>query len=373
MKEVRVRRSSIFIGISLCAAAALALPLTGLSAAPMAEAVPSTESQPLSGLKPLDPSRVQTGLPLAEVSSQQTAPSGTVIFDPVALSGGLGDANRLKYEPSDWLIWTAGFGMALLLCIFARRGRQKITWSSRGAPQPPLKDLVRQYVSCAFKGRTGRKGIQVALGLWSLSMLLTIAFPAFVTGLDDPAAAAFLLIIGGILTVPWIAAQVRRLHDSDLSGWWLFIHPFFVFCVAAVAVQELGNGLSNQPAEVLALGDIVITAGSCFFLCFLFVSPGTEGANRFEVGLDGQSQPDKQGEVTPEATAIPILRSIAGNPIWLVGILAAGALLGFAAAKSLRSYSSFNECVLRESAGATLPQQYFVARRYCSEAFPNAY
>ncbi len=102
-----------------------------------------------------------------------------------------------------------------------------------------------------FRGRSRRREY------WLFVLLqLVIFLVAFVLGFsllpeDDKAASlvGLPLVHVAIFGLPTLAAQVRRLHDQDKSGWWVLVSliPYF------------------------GLGWIV----------FLMLQPGTWGPNRF--------------------------------------------------------------------------------------------
>jgi uncharacterized membrane protein YhaH (DUF805 family) len=78
-----------------------------------------------------------------------------------------------------------------------------------------------------------------------------MGFEAFQPEAGRPLSLVFSL---GLL-LPNIAVSVRRLHDTDRSGWWLLL------------------------ALIPLLGSLV--------LIFFYVQPGTDGANRFGGQDDG--------------------------------------------------------------------------------------
>lgn len=93
--------------------------------------------------------------------------------------------------------------------------------------------------------------------------------------------------------VPYMAAMVRRLHDSDRSGWWLLLVapsllvPLFIVggLVAAAAGAAGANDDAMRGAFVSAFMGailIILPAGLCnLVLMALLVIPGTRGENRF--------------------------------------------------------------------------------------------
>jgi uncharacterized membrane protein YhaH (DUF805 family) len=92
---------------------------------------------------------------------------------------------------------------------------------------------------------------------------------------------------GGLLTwifwllalIPNLSAQVRRMHDSDRTGWWIVmpIAPFvFTFALALIAVasRSITMALITGLAWLLSFGGIIA-------LIVLLCLDGTRGVNRF--------------------------------------------------------------------------------------------
>jgi uncharacterized membrane protein YhaH (DUF805 family) len=88
------------------------------------------------------------------------------------------------------------------------------------------------YVNYAkFDGRASRSEywwfqlfiVLAAVGFYFIATVLVIA-----TRSNEPAAiVGFGFLIGALLTiVPGLAVTVRRLHDTDKSGWWMLITLF---------------------------------------------------------------------------------------------------------------------------------------------------
>lgn len=118
---------------------------------------------------------------------------------------------------------------------------------------------------------------------------------------SSPSTAAFGAIgLGAIvlglawlaLIIPVIAVQVRRLHDTDRSGWWLgaFWLVYLVYAgmligsLRSMVGAALRGGTVPQPDSWLftatsVLG-LVMFVYSIVLLVF-FCLPGTRGANRF--------------------------------------------------------------------------------------------
>lgn len=74
--------------------------------------------------------------------------------------------------------------------------------------------------------------------------------------------------IGLILLPPNIGVTVRRLHDRNLSGWWLLIPLLMLFLWLATGGK--GSELSNILSFFMGVGFLII-----------LLLPGTPGPNRF--------------------------------------------------------------------------------------------
>jgi uncharacterized membrane protein YhaH (DUF805 family) len=88
--------------------------------------------------------------------------------------------------------------------------------------------------------------------------------------------------------VPSIAVSVRRLHDTNRSGWWLLL-PVIPYCLALLlggaAIFRVAAGGAGQPGMMAGLGVasifLMIGAVGWIVLLVFYVLPGTPGDNRF--------------------------------------------------------------------------------------------
>jgi uncharacterized membrane protein YhaH (DUF805 family) len=88
------------------------------------------------------------------------------------------------------------------------------------------------------------------------------------------------------LLIPSIAVQIRRLHDTNRSGWWLGV---FWLLYIVYAVATFGTAFSATPGSTspsLAGVGVMMVFGLLFFaysiaLLVFFCLPGTRGPNRF--------------------------------------------------------------------------------------------
>lgn len=154
----------------------------------------------------------------------------------------------------------------------------------------PLKRYAR------FRGRARRR----EFWMWVVFLVLASAmFIALDLGLglglgsvtrgtaNGNGFAASARFSGGILTaifsvaifIPNLAVQVRRLHDTNHSGWWL-LAPVFAY-VGGLALAAAGVGMRSL-AIAIAGGISMFSAVVMIIVVFVFFClDGTRGANRF--------------------------------------------------------------------------------------------
>ena len=160
---------------------------------------------------------------------------------------------------------------------------------------------LRRYAE--FSGRSRRMEFWmwqlakflVSLGIWIL--FFAVAGGAMMTAGNDPerlvaAGGAVLvlalvcMILGLGIIIPDIAVTVRRLHDTNRSGWWILapLVPYLVFWVT------FGTAVSSgaRPEELITgalgiVGLICLLAASVLALVLLvfYFLDGTPGPNRF--------------------------------------------------------------------------------------------
>ena len=117
--------------------------------------------------------------------------------------------------------------------------------------------VLKQYAT--FSGRARRK----EYWFFVLFNIIASMILAFIDGMTGTFSAEISMgMLGGIyalaVLLPSLAVSVRRLHDTDRSGWWLLIA--FVPIVGAIvllvfAVQEgktVGNQFGANPKEAIA-------------------------------------------------------------------------------------------------------------------------
>ena len=124
-----------------------------------------------------------------------------------------------------------------------------------------------------FSGRSRRKEYWMFI-LFVIIASVLIAIVESILGLDKmlettgPISAMFSL---GTL-IPYIAVAVRRLHDTNRSGWWLLL-PLIPYALVVGGVVTMNMALA-------VIGGIAAFAAGVTVLVFLCLG-GTDGPNRF--------------------------------------------------------------------------------------------
>lgn len=130
-----------------------------------------------------------------------------------------------------------------------------------------VRKCLNNYVT--FSGRAQRSEY------WWFYLFFLIAYGvvALIEGLILQGITFFILtaIVALGLLLPMLSVSVRRLHDRDMSGWWL---------LAPIGVSILGAILSAvSPAigMIVSILSMIVSIG----LLVIFCLKGTDGENRF--------------------------------------------------------------------------------------------
>jgi uncharacterized membrane protein YhaH (DUF805 family) len=121
-------------------------------------------------------------------------------------------------------------------------------------PKPPehtmnsFLDAVRKYAE--FSGRSGRREYWMFSMFFSL-LVLALLIVDFMLGTYIVLTGLFVLA----LMIPSVAVLVRRLHDTNRSGWWLLVQliPFvgaFVLLILLCIDSTPGDNQYGPPPKV---------------------------------------------------------------------------------------------------------------------------
>lgn len=129
--------------------------------------------------------------------------------------------------------------------------------------------MTLQQWCFSFSGRLGRRDFWIWIGVWLVSML--VLFSAAAEDWLALRSAAF-----GIVALLWPTAAVivKRLHDRNRSGWWLWM-------LAVAWLLAAGNWAMLSPLWQWSLERVIpMLIGIAMLLdCGVFL--GTHGKNRF--------------------------------------------------------------------------------------------
>jgi uncharacterized membrane protein YhaH (DUF805 family) len=151
---------------------------------------------------------------------------------------------------------------------------------------------IEKYAT--FTGRASRPEY------WWYTLALIVAYVVIsvvenMVGLSQMAGPYGLLSLLLMLAtfVPSLAVSVRRLHDTNRSGWWLLVAlvPYGLMAIVGIMAYS-GSGLLALAAMMGVIG-IIAMIGAVALLVFM-VLPGTPGENNYG------PPPANEGIVTAE-------------------------------------------------------------------------
>jgi uncharacterized membrane protein YhaH (DUF805 family) len=162
-----------------------------------------------------------------------------------------------------------------------------------------------------FSGRSRRTEywmfvlFQILIGVAFWILLAIVGGTAMMSGGDPNALAAaggavaivFILyaLVSLALIIPALAVGVRRLHDTNRTGWWI-LAPIVGYVLMVVGGVMAASSPDNPgPGGILAMvGMIMVIVLGLVLLVFLFLE-GTRGPNKYG--------PDPKGEALDQVFA----------------------------------------------------------------------
>ncbi|MGF1651434.1 MAG: DUF805 domain-containing protein [Hyphomicrobiaceae bacterium] len=145
------------------------------------------------------------------------------------------------------------------------------------------------------RGRINRKGLLIlAVALLALQLAALAAVVALGMAADSQFAITLKVVFGWIALV----AAIKRLHDTNRSGWWVFIAfvALIVWSIAVITVLMLAFGVSAlQPGGAGHAAALVLTAAPTLAAAlWLHLVPGDLAENGYG------PMPSAQGFARPE-------------------------------------------------------------------------
>ncbi len=100
------------------------------------------------------------------------------------------------------------------------------------------------------------------------------------------AMVVVLCVYSLLIIIPGLAVTIRRLHDSDRSGWWVLLPYAFYFMTAFATVLAFTAPLTWLWVAIASLSGIAAGVGALVLLVFMLLE-GTRGPNRFGASPKG--------------------------------------------------------------------------------------
>jgi uncharacterized membrane protein YhaH (DUF805 family) len=154
-----------------------------------------------------------------------------------------------------------------------------------------------------FSGRSRRMEywmwVLLQVIVYIVVLMLTMMFGGGALMSGDPSAAmaaggAIMLIFGlyGIyslaILIPSLAVSVRRLHDTDRTGWWI-LAPLAPYLLTIVAGMMLATSPDMAAmAGILALVSMIAVVVLGLVLLVFYFMEGTRGPNKYGPDPKGQ-------------------------------------------------------------------------------------
>lgn len=132
-----------------------------------------------------------------------------------------------------------------------------------------------------FRGRSSRAEYWQSVGFALLASAATIMFDAVVFGWYGTPVLSMLLML--VLLIPFYSVTMRRLHDRNLSGWWLALiwglNIVGTFLMAFY--QQVQFTMVGPIARGIWYGVSGVQLAAAGYLIFQLAQAGDKGDNRF--------------------------------------------------------------------------------------------
>jgi len=108
--------------------------------------------------------------------------------------------------------------------------------------------MLKRYVG--FRGRTSRREFWWAM-LFNTVITFVMAFVGgIVSGVDEDRGSEIVGVYVLATLLPFLAIHVRRLHDTNKSGWWVLLLPIPILNIAyLVWLATCGDKGENRFGE----------------------------------------------------------------------------------------------------------------------------
>lgn len=137
--------------------------------------------------------------------------------------------------------------------------------------------LTKYFV---FRGRARRSEYWYFALFCVLVRIASLIGDAFALGYLDHPRIGFRTLTGLLLMIPQLAVTVRRLHDTERSGW--LVLALIVLAAADLLIVDYYRDHDGTILIGVGAGVIVVASAILFIIQFvLLVSAGTDGDNTY--------------------------------------------------------------------------------------------
>lgn len=149
---------------------------------------------------------------------------------------------------------------------FNQKKQEILTAPAKTAETCVERNVFKSYGDC-FKKYFQMKGRSTRFEYWSF-VLVNLLINVFLSILEasESGLAALSLLYSLAAFIPGITVQVRRLHDINRSGWWLFGYVAVAFCFGFYLGWSEDGG-NDSVVGVFALAFIVATIVMLVWMC----------------------------------------------------------------------------------------------------------
>jgi len=125
-------------------------------------------------------------------------------------------------------------------------------------------------------------------------LMFAVAGTALMTSGGDPSGivavggaaviiALLMMLFGLAILIPDIAVAVRRLHDTNRTGWWILapVVPYLVMFLSALGGAASGSQGGLAAGGIIALVSMLAFFGLCITLIVFYFLEGTRGPNQY--------------------------------------------------------------------------------------------
>ena len=165
-----------------------------------------------------------------------------------------------------------------------------------GRPQPSFMDAVKTCLTekyCCFSGRARRAEfwwfqLFYAIISFALSFVMTFSMLSHIKDIvDDPMSMYtsptfyVVCIVSLLFLLPNLGVSIRRLHDTNRSGWWLVMPLAFYIVIFVISLMIVDSGTPTISQSMLMLFMYLALLASGIVVLVWLCQDSDRGENRY--------------------------------------------------------------------------------------------